>query len=93
MLFFKTGWLKQLIAGGKLSACITDFTHKNHTGFTATLHELAATERKFHRQLDNLIGLVIDPLLASGIVSVSMYCALLHAPNNQIQVKILHNVY
>ena len=59
----QTGWVKQIAAGGDLCVCLTD---KNTTGFIATLHEFAASERLFHSKLDALATLIIKPMLSAG---------------------------
>lgn len=66
----QTGWVKQIAAGGDLCICVTD---KNTTGFIATLHEFAASERKFHSKLDNLATMLIKPLLSPGRFFQNVY--------------------
>ncbi|XP_038072348.1 alsin-like isoform X2 [Patiria miniata] len=55
----KCGWAQFVAAASDLCACITD---KNASGFTAILHELAASERLLHYQLTTTRSTIIKAL-------------------------------
>ena len=58
--------MQQIASGGEQCACIID---KDHTGFIATLHEFASSERIYLQQLNNIANVLLKPLLISGIQS------------------------
>uniref|UniRef100_A0A673FX90 VPS9 domain-containing protein n=1 Tax=Sinocyclocheilus rhinocerous TaxID=307959 RepID=A0A673FX90_9TELE len=60
----KLGYVSSVGAGGQTCAALTD---RNVMGFIASLHELAAAERKFYCKLSNINSLLLQPLLKLGM--------------------------
>uniref|UniRef100_A0A671TAZ4 Alsin-like n=1 Tax=Sinocyclocheilus anshuiensis TaxID=1608454 RepID=A0A671TAZ4_9TELE len=58
------GYVSSVGAGGQTCAALTD---RNVMGFIASLHELAAAERKFYCKLSNINSLLLQPLLKLGM--------------------------
>ncbi|XP_008323300.1 alsin isoform X3 [Cynoglossus semilaevis] len=54
------GYVSNVFAGGRLCVALSD---RNVMGFIATLHELAAAERKFYCKLSSIKTQIIRPLL------------------------------
>ncbi|KAL0190510.1 hypothetical protein M9458_013208, partial [Cirrhinus mrigala] len=54
------GYVSSVCAGGRTCAALTD---RNVMGFIASLHELAAAERKYYCRLSNINCLLLQPLL------------------------------
>ncbi len=63
---FQAGWIKQVAAGGDLCCCVTD---RNTTGYIASLHEFAGSERIYFAKLDNIANVIFKPLLNLGKLS------------------------
>lgn len=57
------GYVSNVFAGGRLCVALSD---RNVMGFIATLHELAAAERKFYCKLSSIKTQIIRPLLGLG---------------------------
>uniref|UniRef100_A0A8C1F7S6 Alsin Rho guanine nucleotide exchange factor ALS2 n=1 Tax=Cyprinus carpio carpio TaxID=630221 RepID=A0A8C1F7S6_CYPCA len=58
------GYVSSVCAGGRTCAALTD---RNVMGFIASLHELAAAERKYYCKLNNINSLLLQPLLNSSL--------------------------
>uniref|UniRef100_A0A671KDB0 Alsin-like n=1 Tax=Sinocyclocheilus anshuiensis TaxID=1608454 RepID=A0A671KDB0_9TELE len=58
------GYVSSVCAGGRTCAALTD---RNVMGFIASLHELAAAERKYYCKLRNINSLLLQPLLKLGM--------------------------
>uniref|UniRef100_A0A8C1NFH0 Alsin Rho guanine nucleotide exchange factor ALS2 b n=1 Tax=Cyprinus carpio TaxID=7962 RepID=A0A8C1NFH0_CYPCA len=58
------GYVSSVCAGGRTCAALTD---RNVMGFIASLHELAAAERKYYCKLNNINSLLLQPLLKLGM--------------------------
>uniref|UniRef100_A0A672T066 Alsin Rho guanine nucleotide exchange factor ALS2 n=1 Tax=Sinocyclocheilus grahami TaxID=75366 RepID=A0A672T066_SINGR len=58
------GYVSSVCAGGRTCAALTDC---NVMGFIASLHELAAAERKYYCKLSNINSLLLQPLLKLGM--------------------------
>lgn len=57
------GYVSSVFAGGRRCVALSD---KNVMGFIASLHELAAAERKFYCKLCDIKIQIIRPLLELG---------------------------
>lgn len=57
------GYVSNVFAGGQRCVVLLD---RNVMGFIASLHELAAAERKFYCKLSNIKTQIIRPLLELG---------------------------
>lgn len=62
-MHLQLGYVSSVFAGGQSCLALAD---QNVMGFIASLHELAAAERKFYCRLSNVKGQVLRPLLALG---------------------------
>lgn len=60
---FQIGYISNVIAGGDNCLALVD---KNVMGYIASLHELAATERRFYFKLSEIKSQVLRPLLGLG---------------------------
>lgn len=60
---FQIGYISNVIAGGDNCLALVD---KNVMGYIASLHELAATERRFYFRLSEIKSQVLRPLLGLG---------------------------
>uniref|UniRef100_A0A673GYA1 Alsin-like n=1 Tax=Sinocyclocheilus rhinocerous TaxID=307959 RepID=A0A673GYA1_9TELE len=58
------GYVSSVCTGGRTCAALTD---RNVMGFIASLHELAAAERKYYCKLSNINSLLLQPLLKLGM--------------------------
>ncbi|XP_016304660.1 alsin isoform X3 [Sinocyclocheilus anshuiensis] len=63
------GYVSSVGAGGQTCAALTD---RNVMGFIASLHELAAAERKFYCKLSNINSLLLQPLLKLDSLSSAL---------------------
>uniref|UniRef100_A0A8C1I0D4 Alsin Rho guanine nucleotide exchange factor ALS2 n=1 Tax=Cyprinus carpio carpio TaxID=630221 RepID=A0A8C1I0D4_CYPCA len=63
------GYVSSVCAGGRTCAALTD---RNVMGFIASLHELAAAERKYYCKLNNINSLLLQPLLKLDSLSSSL---------------------
>ncbi|XP_061082643.1 alsin isoform X1 [Conger conger] len=63
------GYVRSVLAGGQGCLALAD---RNVMGFIASLHELAATERKFYCRLSSVKSEVLRPLLAGETLSVAL---------------------
>jgi hypothetical protein len=57
------GYVSGVFAGGQSCVALAD---RNVTGFIASLHELAAAERKFYCKLSSVKNHILRPLLDRG---------------------------
>lgn len=62
-LFLQAGWVRAISAGEDNSACISCWSF---TGFTASLFEVAAAERRFYSFLNCILSSVVHPLKESS---------------------------
>lgn len=60
---FQIGYISNVIAGADNCLALVD---KNVMGYIASLHELAATERRFYFKLSEIKSQVLRPLLGLG---------------------------
>ncbi|XP_030636935.1 alsin [Chanos chanos] len=65
----KLGYVSSVLAGGQACAAIAD---RNVMGFIASLHELAAAERKYYCKLTSIKSLILQPLLKLDSLSFSL---------------------
>ncbi|XP_005165797.2 alsin isoform X3 [Danio rerio] len=63
------GYVSSVYAGGRTCAALTDC---NVMGFIASLHELAAAERKYYCKLSNIKSLLLQPLLKLDSLSSAL---------------------
>ncbi|XP_052414804.1 alsin-like isoform X1 [Carassius gibelio] len=63
------GYVSSVCTGGQTCAALTD---RNVMGFIASLHELAAAERKYYCKLSNINSLLLQPLLKLDSLSSSL---------------------
>uniref|UniRef100_A0A672T1L5 Alsin Rho guanine nucleotide exchange factor ALS2 n=1 Tax=Sinocyclocheilus grahami TaxID=75366 RepID=A0A672T1L5_SINGR len=63
------GYVSSVCAGGRTCAALTDC---NVMGFIASLHELAAAERKYYCKLSNINSLLLQPLLKLDSLSSAL---------------------
>ncbi|XP_023695845.2 alsin isoform X1 [Paramormyrops kingsleyae] len=63
------GYVSSVFAGGQSCLALAD---QNVMGFIASLHELAAAERKFYCRLSNVKGQILRPLLAVESLAASL---------------------
>ncbi|XP_043097175.1 alsin isoform X2 [Puntigrus tetrazona] len=63
------GYVSSVCAGGQTCAALTD---RNVMGFIASLHELAAAERKYYCKLSNINSLLLQPLLKLDSLSAGL---------------------
>uniref|UniRef100_A0A3B4X9Y3 Alsin Rho guanine nucleotide exchange factor ALS2 n=1 Tax=Seriola lalandi dorsalis TaxID=1841481 RepID=A0A3B4X9Y3_SERLL len=63
------GYVSSVFAGGRRCVALSD---RNVMGFIASLHELAAAERKFYCKLCNVKTQIIRPLLDSALGQVTL---------------------
>ncbi|RXN33518.1 alsin-like isoform X1 [Labeo rohita] len=63
------GYVSSVCAGGRTCAALTD---RNVMGFIASLHELAAVERKYYCKLSNINSLLLQPLLKLDSLSSAL---------------------
>lgn len=63
------GYVSSVCAGGRTCAVLTDC---NVMGFIASLHELAAAERKYYCKLSNIKSLLLQPLLKLDSLSSAL---------------------
>ncbi|XP_056010934.1 alsin-like isoform X4 [Ostrea edulis] len=59
----QAGWVRAITAGEDNSACISCWSF---TGFTASLFEVAASERRFYSYLNRIVKSVVHPLKESS---------------------------
>jgi hypothetical protein len=64
------GYVSGVFAGGQSCVALAD---RNVTGFIASLHELAAAERKFYCKLSSVKNHILRPLLDLGENYCSRY--------------------
>ncbi|XP_061189160.1 alsin-like isoform X2 [Saccostrea echinata] len=62
----QAGWVRAISAGEDNSACISCWSF---TGFTASLFEVAASERRFYSYLNRIVKSVVHPLKESSFFS------------------------
>ncbi|XP_062853828.1 alsin [Trichomycterus rosablanca] len=63
------GYVSSVFAGGQLCAALAD---RNVIGFIASLHELAAAERKYYCKLTSIKNLLLQPLLKLDSLSSAL---------------------
>ncbi|XP_053087661.1 alsin isoform X2 [Pangasianodon hypophthalmus] len=63
------GYVSSVSAGGQVCAAIAD---RNVVGLVASLHELAAAERKYYCKLTNIKSLLLQPLLKLDSLSSAL---------------------
>ncbi|XP_051753077.1 alsin isoform X1 [Ctenopharyngodon idella] len=63
------GYVSSVCSGGRTCAALTD---RNVMGFIASLHELAAAERKYYCKLSNIKSLLLQPLLKLDSLSSTL---------------------
>uniref|UniRef100_A0A3B4UEV5 Alsin Rho guanine nucleotide exchange factor ALS2 n=1 Tax=Seriola dumerili TaxID=41447 RepID=A0A3B4UEV5_SERDU len=68
-VLFQLGYVSSVFAGGRRCVALSD---RNVMGFIASLHELAAAERKFYCKLCNVKTQIIRPLLDSALGQVTL---------------------